>query len=498
MPDLNDDWDAMSAENLDRILSPRSVAVIGAGCDNNGLGTFLLANLKGSGFRGDIYPVGFEAAPKTGGCSRFELSALPRDVDLAVIAGPIGDAPARIAECAAMGMAGALIVSPEGRETANGGRGILAAIRGAASAGFRIIGPNSAGLVNTRAGLNAGFCDSIPATGRIALISQSGAILTAVLDLAQREGIGFSYCVGVGSMLDVDFADLIDVLGSDSQVSAIVIYVERLQRIRQFMSAARSVSRVKPIIALKAGRNQAQAQTVAWHTGAPGSHDDVYEAAFRRAGILRVKTFEELFDCAELLAKQPRTVGQGLAIVTNACGPAIMAADVLCDRGLDPVTLTAGTLESLDAVLAAGWNRANPINVPGSVAAEIYCQVVEICLAAREIDALLLIFAPVGPVDPVQLAQRLTALLAGRPNPVFTVWMGGSRVDPARQLLNQAGVITFDTPERAVRAYTDLVHHGRNIEMLQAVPSRIARQLTYDRTAAEAVLPKSLTGGIPV
>ncbi len=478
----------MNAENLDRILSPKSVAVIGDGRDGNGLARTLLGNLSAGGFKGPLLAVGQGIPPAAGIETRPAVRDLPRQVDLALIAGPLEAAADRVAECAAMGMAGALIVSADDRGAANGGRRLQAAIREAAGMDFRVIGPGSAGLIAPRAGLNAGFGGPMPAAGRIALLSQSGAIFTAILDLALREGIGFSHAVGLGSMLDVDFADLIDVLGSDPQVSAIVIYVERLQRIRRFMGAARSVSRVKPIIALKAGRNQAQ--TVAWHTGAAGSHDAVYRAAFQRAGILRVKTFEELFDCAELLAKQPRPVGPGLAIVTNACGPAIMAVDALGDHGLAPVALAPETLDGLDAVLPPGWNRANPVNMPGSATAETYGRVVEVCLAAREIDALLLMFAPVGPADPLDLARCLTTLLAAHRGPVFTVWMGGSRVEAGRHLLNQAGIITFDTPERAARAFADLMHHGRNVEMLQAIPSRITRQLTYDRPRAEAVLAR--------
>ena len=485
----------MSVHNLERVLNPKTVAVIGASRREQAAGAVLLRNLNGGAFRGRLIPVN-PWADRLGGLPvSASVAALPRDVDLALIATPIGAAPQLVAECAAMGMAGAVIVSTGGREIGAAGQRTEAAIRDAAGPDFRIIGSGSAGFVNTRLGLNASFAHRAPLAGRIAFLSQSNAISSAIYDLAMRERIGFSYFISVGSMLDVDFADLIDFLGSDGQVSAILMYVETFQRVRQWMSAARSVSRIKPIISLKAGRTRAGTRAVASHIGTPTREDAVYDAAFKRAGILRVKTFEELFDCAELLARQPRTAGKGLAMITNAGGPGIMAADALSDHGVEPVDLNGETLTRLAAVLPTHWSRGNPIDILGSATAETYCQVVEICLEAREIDGLLLIFAPVGPADATDLAGRLVRLLAGRTTPVFTVWLGGTNVEQGRSVLNHAGITTFDTPERAVRAFMDLFHYGRNNEMLQAIPSRITRRLTYDRGAAQAIIDKGLSAG---
>jgi acetyltransferase len=293
-------------------------------------------------------------------------------------------------------------------------------------------------------------------------------------------------------MLDVDFGDMLDYLGSLPEVSSIVMYVESLTHLRKFMSAARAVSRVKPIIALKAGRTRAGAIAAASHTGALAGEDSVYDAAFQRAGILRVKTFEELFDCAELLAKQPKPKGPRLTIITNAGGPGVMAADTLSDYGYEPVTLSEDTLKKLNEILPPYWSNRNPIDILGDASADLYRQVVKICIQAKEVDGLLIMSAPQALSDSSETALGLVDLIKNQPIPIITAWVGGADMQKGRDLFNQAGIATFDTPERAVRAFMDIYRFSQNIEMLQQIPSRFSRRLEFDRKSAKALIQTRL------
>jgi len=356
----------MSIENLDRIFRPNSIAVVGASERAGSVGAALMRNLTERGFAGRIHPINAKRREVWGLQAYPSIEEMDAAVDLAVICTPIASAPQIIKECAHKGVGGAVIISAGGKEAGKEGHKLEADIRQAAQHnGLRIIGPNCIGIISNRFKLNASFAGRMPLTGKMAFISQSGAICTAILDLSVQEKIGFSHFVSLGDMLDVDFGDMIDYLGGEPEVSSIVMYVESLTHFRKFMSAARAVSRVKPIIALKAGRTRAGALAAASHTGALAGEDAVYDAAFQRAGILRVKTFEELFDCAELLAKQPRPKGPGLAIITNAGGPGVMAADALSDYGYEPVALSKETVDRLNEFLPPFWSRRNPIDMLG-------------------------------------------------------------------------------------------------------------------------------------
>ena len=360
---------------------------------------------------------------------------------------------------------------------------------------MRIIGPNCVGILCSRAKLNASFVKTMPLPGKMAFISQSGAICTAVLDLSLKEKIGFSHIVSLGDMLDVDFGDVIDYLGGERDVNSIVMYVESITHFRKFMSAARAVARVKPIIALKAGRTRAGSLAAASHTGALAGEDAVYDAAFERAGILRVKTFEELFDCAEMLSKQPRPVGPGLVVITNAGGLGVIAMDTLSDYGFDPVELSPETIHQLDAVLPPFWSRRNPVDMLGEATSETYRKVVTICLNAAEVNGVLIMAAPQGLTDTTELAVSLVDLLNNKPKPIFTSWVGGLDMEKGREVFNQAGIPTFDTPERAVRAFIDIYRDAQNKQMLQQIPSRRQNRPTIDRPTVDRMIHETLEQG---
>ncbi len=484
----------MSTLNLHRLFNPKSVAVIGASEKKGSVGFSIMSNLLKNGFRGDIFPVNPNYSSVMGLSSFSNIEAVESDVDMAVIATPIQSAPPIVESCGKAGLAGAVIVSSGGKEIGVQGQAIEAEIlKRAKRYNLRIVGPNCLGVVNTSKALNASFAHLSPLSGKIAFLSQSGAVCTSVLDLAHREKIGFSHFISLGSMLDVDFADMIDYLGSLNSVESIVMYMENITNIRNFMSAARAVSRVKPIIALKSGRSKAGARAAASHTGALAGEDAVYDAAFRRAGIIRVNEFEELLDCSEFLSKLGRPSGPGLTIITNAGGPGVMAADALSSHGMELAQLSFETIEKLDKILPENWSRANPIDILGDTAAEIYIEVAKICAESKETDALLLLCSPAGTMDTFNLANELTDFLKTLSCPVFTAWIGGDNVQKARQVLNQAGIVTYDSAERAVRAFKNFHQYGRNIETLLEIPVRTDKKLIINRSKAENIIKKAIS-----
>ena len=483
----------MSVENLDKIFQPKSIAVVGASERKGSVGAALMHNLIERGFSGEILPINpnHKKLWKLPACP--SIRDLEAPVDLAVICTPITSVPQIVKDCVDIGVGGAVIISAGGKEIGEQGKKLEAAIqKEVGHSGLRIIGPNCVGVMSGRSKLIASFANQMPLSGKMAFISQSGAICTAILDLSIKEKIGFSYFVSLGDMLDVDFGDMIDYLGGESDVSSIVMYVESLTNFRKFMSASRAVSQVKPIIVLKAGRTQAGALAAASHTGAMAGEDSVYDAAFQRAGILRVKTFEELFDCAELLAKQPKPAGSGLAIITNAGGPGVMATDALSDYGYEPVSLSSETFQKLDEILPPYWSKRNPIDMLGEAKPELYRKVVEICLNAKEVNGLLIISAPQALADTAEVAAALVDLIREKPIPIIISWVGGDDMQKGRDIFNQAGIPTFDTPERAVRAFMDIYRFSKNIEILQQIPSRFPRELKFERKKAKDLIQAGL------
>jgi acetyltransferase len=479
----------MSLYNLDRIFDPKRIAVVGASEKKGSIGNAIMKNLLAGGFAGELFPVNPNYDALHGLKAFGSLTQMEKVPDLAVVATPISTVPGVVGECAKRGVGGSIIISAGGKEAGNKGREIEARIAEAfRKTGLRIIGPNCLGVICPGKKLNASFAAHMPKEGKLAFISQSGAICTAMLDLALKENMGFRHFVSIGSMLDVDFGDLIDYLGSDDEVSSILLYIESLTNFRKFMSAARSVSRTKPIIALKAGRSNVGAKAAASHTGAMAGEDAVYDAAFKRAGIVRVNDLEDFFDCAEFLAKQPRPVGRRLVIITNAGGPGVMAADAVAEQGLELSPLSDETMTTLNRILPPAWSHANPVDILGDASAERYANIVDCCFKAREFDGMLLIHNPQATTDPTEVAKTLISALKTKPYPVFTVWMGGVDVEKGRDALNKAGFPTYDTPERAVRAFTYLYHYGRNLEMLQEIPPKLHDDILPDCEKALKIL----------
>jgi acetyltransferase len=486
----------MGQDNLNRIFKPRHVAVVGASEKAGTIGHALMKNLIDGGFPGTLLPVNPKYKTMHGQACFESVSVLETGVDLAVIATPIHSVVDIVGECVEKKVGGAIIISAGGKEIGAQGREIEEKIRRIADgSGLRIVGPNCMGIIRPGANLNASFATEMPVAGNLAFVSQSGAICSAILDLAFKERIGFSHFISIGSMLDVDFGDMIDYLGNDTSAKSILLYIESLTNFRKFMSAARSVSRVKPIIVLKSGRSPAGAKAAASHTGAMAGEDAVYDAAFKRAGIVRVDTIEELFDCAELMAKQPQPRGPRLAILTNGGGPGVMATDTLARHGQEPAPLDPETMQALDAFLPPFWSRGNPIDILGDASAERFRRALEVCFNSNNLDGVLVILAPQALTEPFSVAKTLAATMKGRQYPLVACWMGGKIIGRAVELLNKAGIPTYDTPERAVKAFLYMVEYARNLETLLEIPPKMIRHLVFDQEKARKLVFRAPTQG---
>lgn len=455
---------------LDDFFTPASVAVIGASERTASVGRALLENLRA--FGGRVIPVNPRHDAVLGIPAYSRIGDIPGKVDLALIATPAATVPNLVRECGEAGVRAAVIHSAGFRECGAAGATLERAVFDAAHvSGVRIIGPNCLGLMVPHHGLNATFATTMARPGHVAFVSQSGALCTAVLDWSLGENVGFSAMVSVGSMADVGWGELITCLGDDPQTHSILLYMESIGDARSFLSAAREVAFAKPVIAVKVGRTATAAKAAASHTGALTGCDAVVDAAFRRAGILRVETIEELFDLAEVLGKQPRPRGPKLGIVTNAGGPAALATDRLVGGGGEAAILTKKSLTELDRILPAHWSHGNPVDILGDAEPARYGEAVNIVAADPAVDGLLVILTPQAMSHPLETAQVIRAAAVRDPGkPVLASWMGGRAVASGRRLLNAAGIPTFDYPDRAAQAFNHLWRYSVNVNALYETP----------------------------
>ncbi|MCA9969415.1 MAG: bifunctional acetate--CoA ligase family protein/GNAT family N-acetyltransferase [Anaerolineales bacterium] len=462
---------------LDVIFKPKSVAVVGATEREGSTGRTILWNLMQNAFGGVIYPVNPKRGSVMGIKAYPSVSAIPDPVDLVVIVTPAPTVPGIVRECVAKGIRGAIIISAGFKETGEAGAELERQVMAEARKGrMRIIGPNCLGVMNPLSGLNATFASRMAMPGSVGFISQSGALCTAVLDWSLRENVGFSAFVSIGSMLDVDWGDLIYYLGDDPRTKSIVIYMETIGDARSFLSAAREVAQTKPIIVIKPGRTEAAAKAAASHTGSLTGSDEVLRAAFRRSGVLRVDTIDGLFSMAEVLAKQPRPLGPRLTIVTNAGGPGVLATDALITSGGELAVLSEATMTELDALLPGPWSHNNPVDILGDAEPERYAQALEIAARDPNSDGLLVILTPQAMTAPTQTAQALKKLYRredGRPfgKPLLASWMGGADVAAGESILNQTGIPTYTHPDTAAIVFTYMWRYTQRLRSLYETPT---------------------------
>ena len=482
---------------LDAIFTPHSVAVIGASERQGSIGRAVLWSLVSSPFGGTVYPVSDKRSSVLGIKAYPRVADIPEQVDLAVVVTPAATVPDIITECVEAGIRGCIVISAGFKEHGEQGqeleRQILERMRGS---GMRLIGPNCLGVMNPLSGLNATFAPNIARAGNVAFISQSGALCTAILDWCQKEMVGFSVFVSVGSMLDVGWGDLIDYLGNDPRTHSIVMYMESVGDARSFLSAAREVSLNKPIIVIKPGRTEAAAHAAASHTGALTGSDEVLEAAFRRCGVLRVNTLADLFYMADVLAKQPRPRGPRLAIVTNAGGPGVLAADSLIFNGGQLAELSAKSMEELNSMLPPHWSHNNPIDILGDASPEKYAKVAGIAVHDPNVDGVLAVICPQGMAEPTQTAERIKALAQGTGKPIIASWMGGPEVAAGRDILNRAGIPNFPFPDTAAKVFHYMWRYSYNLRGLYETPVlRGEAEEGPDRAAAEHIVQRARQAG---
>ncbi len=457
---------------LDAIFAPRNVAVIGATETKGSVGRTLINNLISNPFGGTIFPVNPKRDNVMGIYAYDSVSEIPAQVDLAVIATPARTVPAIIEECIEAGVKGAIIISAGFKEIGEEGakleREILEKAR---EAKMRIIGPNCLGVMSPVTGINATFAQGMARPGNVGFISQSGALLTAILDWSFEENVGFSQFVSIGSMLDVDFADLIYYLGDDPRTQSIVIYMETIGDARAFLSAAREVSLTKPIIVIKAGRTEAAAEAAASHTGSLTGSDEVLDAAFRRSGVLRVERIAELFAMAEALSKQPLPKGPNLTIVTNAGGPGVLATDALIGGGGQLTALSEATMEALNERLPAPWSHNNPVDILGDASPQRYAETLAITADDENADGLLVVLTPQDMTEPTQTAELLRDAADGVKKPVLASWMGGAGIAAGEKILNRSNVSTFDYPDTAARIFNYMWDYAKNLRSIYETPT---------------------------
>jgi acetyltransferase len=484
------------SQPLDALFSPKSVAVIGATETQGSVGRTILWNLISTPFGGTVFPVNPKRNSVLGIKAYTSVAAVPEPVDLAVVVTPAPSIPAIIRDCVEVGVKGAIIISAGFKETGPAGANLEQQILEAIRPGkMRVIGPNCLGVMNPIGGLNATFATTMARPGNVGFISQSGALCTAVLDWSLKENVGFSAFISIGSMLDVGWGDLIYYLGDDPNTNSIVIYMETIGDARAFLSAAREVALVKPIIVIKPGRTAGAAKAAASHTGSLTGSDEVLESAFRRSGVLRVNSIAELFYMAEVLSKQPRPMGHRLTILTNAGGPGVLATDSLITNGGELAELSSTTMDAFNQLLPSAWSHNNPADILGDASPERYAKALEIAAQDPNSDGMLVILTPQSMTDPTQTAEHLKPYAQSTGKPVIASWMGGDGVSAGEMVLNRAGIPTFPYPDTAARMFDYMAQFAENLRSLYETPMVTTNGIGPNRALASQVLQRAYDQG---
>ncbi|HSX11136.1 MAG TPA: bifunctional acetate--CoA ligase family protein/GNAT family N-acetyltransferase [Chlamydiales bacterium] len=459
---------------LDSVFQPKTVAVVGATENEGSVGRTVMHNLLATPFGGEVIPVNPKRDAVLGVKAYPSLKSIPKKIELVVVVTPAKIVPSIIAECADLEIPAAIIISAGFKEMGPPGIALEQEILKHARRGkMRIIGPNCLGVMNPNTGLNATFAAGIAHAGKIAFISQSGALCTAVLDWSLREKVGFSAFVSIGSMVDVNWGDLINYFGSDPLTQSILMYMESIGDARAFLSAARAVSLTKPIILIKAGRSAESAKAAASHTGSLAGSDEALSAALRRVGVLRVDTIADLFSMAEVLAKQPRPKGPRLMIVTNAGGPGVIATDALIANGGQLAGLDPKTMDALNQLLPAPWSHNNPVDVLGDASADIYAKAIEIAVKDPNSDGILVILTPQDMTDSTGTAEKLKPF-AHLDKPILASWMGADSIKKGDEILTHLGIPSFEFPDMACKTFASMWRYTYNLRGIYEVPAATA------------------------
>lgn len=484
-------------DRLDKIFRPATIAVIGASNERHTVGYALVNNLVGKGYSGTVYPVNLNEHSIQGVRCYQHVGEVEDEVDLALIATPAESVAMLVRECGQAGVGGVVVISAGFSEAGEQGQAFCEEVmKYARKYDMRVVGPNCLGFINPSLNLNATFASRMALPGKIAFISQSGALCTAILDWARKQKVGFSHFVSIGDMADIGFHDLIDYFGHDPQTSSILIYMESLKDARKFMSAARAFARTKPILVLKAGKSKEGAKATLSHTGSLAGNDAVFEAALKRAGIIRVETIAQLFNCAQGLALQQRPAGNRLAIITNAGGPGVLATDHLIGNGGALAPLREETVARLDEALHSSWSRGNPIDIHGDATAQDYRAAVEACIDDKHTDGILVILTPQAVTRAAEVEREIAGLARRTRKTILASWM--EEEDFPREFYYRppdTAIPSFQFPESAVDVFLKMYNYTRNIELLYETPSTMPQEFSPDTEAARAMLDAALQAG---
>ncbi len=486
----------MARHYLHTLFNARSVAVFGASERPDSVAGILFRNLREAAYDGTVYPLNPKHETVFGERCYARAAELPAIPELALIATPAATVPSILDDCGQRGIRRAVVLSAGFREVGAAGAALEETLKATARKhGIRFIGPNCLGIQRPAIGLNATFSQGATLTGDLALVSQSGAICTAMLDWAESNGIGFSSVISTGASADLDFGELLDYLAGDPETRGILLYIEGIRDARRFMSALRAAARFKPIIMVKVGRHEAGSRAAQSHTGALVGSDAVFDALVRRAGVVRVDTILQLFASARALSTHVRPSGNRLAIVTNGGGPGVMATDCAVELGVRMAELSPATVEALDAVLPDNWSRANPLDIIGDAGAERYRAAVAACLADDGVDGVLAVLTPQAMTRPTEAAEAVIDVARDANKPVLASWMGEAQVHAGRRLFKQAGVPYFTTPEPAVEVFSFLSAYYENQRQLLQTPDPLSQQAEPDVEGARLIVENALAHG---
>jgi acetyltransferase len=479
----------MSVHYLDKLFAPESVAVFGASERRDSVGACIFSGLVRGGFSGTITAINPKHKQVNGWPCVSRIADIAEHVDLAIIATPAATVAEIIHQCGRHGVRAAVVISAGFGEGKGVGNKLLQPMLDAAAHyRLRLLGPNCLGLLRPSIGLNATFSRSTARPGSLALVSQSGALCTAILDWADARDIGFSAVVSLGSAADIGFGDVLDYLAMDPQTESILLYVEGITNARDFMSGLRVAARLKPVVVIKAGRHDEGSRAAVSHTGAIVGSDDVFAAALQRAGAVRAETIEQLFSAAQLLSTRQRVKGDRLAIVTNGGGPGVMATDRAVDLGMKIAHLGEQTLAALDHFLPAAWSHGNPVDILGDATANRYRDAMVACVDDANVDAVLVMLTPQAMTDPLAAAQAVVDARANTVKPVLACWLGETSVREARALFARAHIPSFPSPEASVEAFAYLANYYRNQKLLRQLPTPLAQHSQPDVDGARLII----------
>ncbi len=483
----------MGQHYLKPLFAPQSVAIFGASDRTDAIGNIVFQNMLQSGFRGALYPINPKHKKIQGRKAYASIQQIQQDVDLAIIATPAATVPDIIEQCGKHGVKAAVIISAGFGEA--GAAGVTleqAALANAKRYHIRLIGPNCLGVMRPDIGLNATFNHGNANVGNLAFISQSGALCTAILDWAKTNGIGFSSVVSMGSSIDVDFGEILDYLVSDVNTHSILLYIEGIRNARGFMSAIRAAAQLKPVILVKVGRHSTASKAAMSHTASLVGSDDAFDAAVKRAGVIRVQTVTQLFSVAKALSCGFHPTGNRLAIVTNGGGPGVMATDIAADLGLTMASLSSDTIDKLNTALPHTWSHGNPIDIIGDAQADRYHHAVKACLEDPNIDGVLTILTPQAMTKPLEAAKAVIELSNQYNKPLLACWMGGTQVLESRKLFNAHKKPSFRTPEPAIEVFSFLSQYYKNQKLLMQVPGPLSHHIEPDIEGARMVIEGAL------